>query len=77
MNAEQLWGRAEADVIKNGMTPEQATDKAFKRKAEGSLAADEAREAGNALDAYRRLLLTQPVRTRNTVKLTTRRRKAR
>jgi multiple sugar transport system substrate-binding protein len=31
VNAEQLWGRAEADVIKNGMTPEQATDKAFKR----------------------------------------------
>ena len=31
VNAEQLWGRAEADVIKNGMTPEQAIDKAFKR----------------------------------------------
>lgn len=30
-NAEQLWGIAEADVIKNGMTPAQAVDKAFKR----------------------------------------------
>jgi multiple sugar transport system substrate-binding protein len=29
--AEQLWGQAHADVIKNGMTPEQAIDKAFKR----------------------------------------------
>ncbi|HVZ09906.1 ABC transporter substrate-binding protein [Rhodopila sp.] len=34
VNAEQLWGRAEADVIKNGMTPEQAVDKAFKRAEE-------------------------------------------
>jgi multiple sugar transport system substrate-binding protein len=30
-NAEQLWGLAHADVIKNGMTPTQAVDKAFKR----------------------------------------------
>ncbi len=30
-NAEQLWGLAHADVIKNGMTPAQAIDKAFKR----------------------------------------------
>jgi multiple sugar transport system substrate-binding protein len=31
VNAEQLWGLAHADVIKNGMTPEAAVDKAFKR----------------------------------------------
>ena len=31
VNAEQLWGRAHADVIKNGMTPAAAVDKAFKR----------------------------------------------
>ena len=30
-SAEQLWGVAHADVIKNGMTPEAAVDKAFKR----------------------------------------------
>jgi multiple sugar transport system substrate-binding protein len=30
-SAEQLWGQAHADVIKNGMTPAQAVDKAFKR----------------------------------------------
>ena len=30
VNAEQLWGHCHADVIKNGMTPEQAVDKAFK-----------------------------------------------
>ena len=30
-NAEQLWGRAHADVIKNGMKPADAVDKAFKR----------------------------------------------
>ncbi len=30
-NAEQLWGQAHADVIKNGMTPTAAIDKAFKR----------------------------------------------
>ena len=31
MSAEQLWGVAYADVIKNGMTPAEAVDKAFKR----------------------------------------------
>jgi multiple sugar transport system substrate-binding protein len=31
LSAEQLWGRAHADVIKNGMTPAAAIDKAFKR----------------------------------------------
>jgi multiple sugar transport system substrate-binding protein len=31
VNAEQLWGQAHADVIKNGMTPAAAVDKAFKR----------------------------------------------
>jgi len=31
VNAEQLWGLAHADVIKNGMTPADAVDKAFKR----------------------------------------------
>ena len=31
VNAEQLWGNCHADVIKNGMTPAQAVDKAFKR----------------------------------------------
>jgi multiple sugar transport system substrate-binding protein len=31
VNAEQLWGVAHADVIKNGMTPPEAVDKAFKR----------------------------------------------
>jgi multiple sugar transport system substrate-binding protein len=31
VNAEQLWGVAHADVIKNGMTPAQAVDKAFRR----------------------------------------------
>lgn len=30
-NAEQIWGQAHADVIKNGMTPAAAIDKAFKR----------------------------------------------
>jgi multiple sugar transport system substrate-binding protein len=29
--AEQVWGQAQADVIKNGMTPAAAIDKAFKR----------------------------------------------
>jgi multiple sugar transport system substrate-binding protein len=33
-NAEQLWGIAHADVIKNGMKPADAIDKAFKRCAE-------------------------------------------
>src|SRR5271165_3649861 len=31
VSAEQLWGLAHADVIKNGMTPAAAIDKAFKR----------------------------------------------
>jgi len=31
VNAEQIWGQAHADVIKNGMTPTAAVDKAFKR----------------------------------------------
>jgi multiple sugar transport system substrate-binding protein len=31
VSAEQLWGAAEADVIKNKMTPEAAVDKAFRR----------------------------------------------
>jgi multiple sugar transport system substrate-binding protein len=31
VNAEQLWGVAHSDVIKNGMTPTAAVDKAFKR----------------------------------------------
>jgi multiple sugar transport system substrate-binding protein len=30
-NAEQLWGQAHADVIKNNMKPADAIDKAFKR----------------------------------------------
>jgi multiple sugar transport system substrate-binding protein len=34
VGAEQLWGVAEADVIKNKMTPEAAVDKAFRRAAE-------------------------------------------
>ncbi len=31
VNAEQLWGQAHADVIKSGMTPQAAVDKAFRR----------------------------------------------
>jgi multiple sugar transport system substrate-binding protein len=31
VNAEQLWGNCHADVIKNGMTPTAAVDKAFRR----------------------------------------------
>jgi multiple sugar transport system substrate-binding protein len=31
VNAEQLWGNCHADVIKNGMTPAAAVDKAFRR----------------------------------------------
>ncbi len=31
LSAEQLWGQAHADVIRNGMTPTAAIDKAFKR----------------------------------------------
>jgi len=30
-NANQIWGVAEADVIRNGLTPEQAADKALKK----------------------------------------------
>ena len=30
-NAEQLWGQCHADVIKNGMKPADAVDKAFRR----------------------------------------------
>jgi multiple sugar transport system substrate-binding protein len=30
-NAEQVWGQAHADVIKNGLSPEAAIDKAFRR----------------------------------------------
>ena len=31
VNAEQVWGVAHADVIRNGMTPAAAVDKAFRR----------------------------------------------
>jgi multiple sugar transport system substrate-binding protein len=31
VNAEQVWGQAHADVIKNGMKVSDAIDKAFKR----------------------------------------------
>jgi multiple sugar transport system substrate-binding protein len=31
VSAEQLWGQAIADVIKDGMTPAAAVDKAFRR----------------------------------------------
>ena len=31
VNAEQLWGQAHADVIKNGKTPAEAVDRAFRR----------------------------------------------
>ncbi len=31
VNAEQLWGQCHADVIRNGMTPAAAVDKAFRR----------------------------------------------
>ena len=31
VEAQQVWGQAYADVYNNGMTPEAATDKAFKR----------------------------------------------
>jgi multiple sugar transport system substrate-binding protein len=30
-NAQQTWGTAEADVIREGMTPEAAAEKALKR----------------------------------------------
>jgi multiple sugar transport system substrate-binding protein len=31
VNATQVWGSAEADVIRNGLTAEQAADKALKK----------------------------------------------
>jgi multiple sugar transport system substrate-binding protein len=31
VNATQIWGSAEADVIRNGLTPEQSADKALKK----------------------------------------------
>lgn len=31
VNAEQIWGQCHADVIKNGMKPKEAVDKAFAR----------------------------------------------
>jgi multiple sugar transport system substrate-binding protein len=31
VNAEQLWGQAHADVIKNGLSPAAAIDKVFRR----------------------------------------------
>ena len=31
VDAEQLQGQAHADVVKNGMSPADAVDKAFKR----------------------------------------------
>ena len=34
VSAEQIWGRAHADVIKNNMTAAEAVDKAFKRAEE-------------------------------------------
>jgi multiple sugar transport system substrate-binding protein len=34
VNAEQVWGQCHADVIKNGMKPKEAVDKAFKRAGE-------------------------------------------
>ena len=30
-NAQQTWGTAEADVIREGMTPQAAAEKALKR----------------------------------------------
>jgi multiple sugar transport system substrate-binding protein len=36
-NAEQIWGLAEADILRNGLTPKAAADKAFTR-IEGILA---------------------------------------
>jgi multiple sugar transport system substrate-binding protein len=44
--AEQLWGLAHADVIKNGMTPEPAVAKAFHR----------AEELGDLLGLFRTIL---------------------
>jgi multiple sugar transport system substrate-binding protein len=31
VNATQVWGSAEADIIRNGLTPEQAADRALKK----------------------------------------------
>jgi multiple sugar transport system substrate-binding protein len=31
VNAQQIWGAAETDIIRNGMTPQQATENAFKK----------------------------------------------
>jgi multiple sugar transport system substrate-binding protein len=31
VSAEQIWGQAHADVIKNGVKPADAIDKAFRR----------------------------------------------
>jgi hypothetical protein len=31
VNAEQLWGKCHANVIKNNMTPQQAVETAFRR----------------------------------------------
>jgi hypothetical protein len=31
VSAEQLWGQAHSDVIKNGMTPAAAVDRALRR----------------------------------------------
>jgi multiple sugar transport system substrate-binding protein len=33
LNSEQVWGQAHADVIRNGMSPQEAVDKAFRRAA--------------------------------------------
>ena len=30
-NAQQIWGAAEADIIREGMTPEAAAEKALRR----------------------------------------------
>jgi len=34
VNAEQVWGQCHADVIKSGMSPKEAVDKAFNRASE-------------------------------------------
>ena len=31
VNAEEIWGKAEGDVVVNGKSPEQAVDAAFER----------------------------------------------
>jgi hypothetical protein len=30
-NAQQVWGQAQADVIRNGVTPKDAAEKGFKQ----------------------------------------------